>query len=128
MKKIYILLAVIVIALVGIIGMFVMRKPKPINVPVIPVAQATVTITKTGFVPATIKIKKGQQVTWTNTDTKDHQVSADPHPSHSSLPNLSETSKILPQESMSFTFEKTGTYGYHDELNPLTLKGTVIVE
>ena len=128
MKKIYIAAVILVILLIGIVVMFITRKPQSTTTPAVPVAQATVTINNAGFIPATIKIQQGQQVVWINTDTKDHQISADPHPSHSSLPALSETSKLLSEESMSFIFEKSGTYTYHDELPPLTLKGTVIVE
>ena len=86
MKKIYIAAVILVILLIGIVVMFITRKPQSTTTPAVPVAQATVTITNAGFIPATIKIKQGQQVVWINTDTKDHQISADPHPSHSSLP------------------------------------------
>ena len=35
---------------------------------------ANVTITKVGFVPASVTISPGDAVTWTNTDTADHQL------------------------------------------------------
>ena len=37
-------------------------------------ATTTVQIKTTGFVPATVTINQGDSVTWTNTDTKDHQI------------------------------------------------------
>ena len=91
------------------------------------VAVASVSITKEGFVPATIQIKKGSQVTWTNNDTSPHQVVTDPHPSHTNLKSLNSDS-LSQGESFTFTFEKTGTFGYHDEMNPLKIKGSVIVK
>jgi plastocyanin len=91
------------------------------------VVAAAVSITRDGFVPATIQIKKGNQVTWTNNDTNPHQVITDPHPSHTNLKNL-DGDPLAAGESFTFTFEKTGTYGYHDEMNPLNTKGTVIVK
>ena len=39
-------------------------------------ATSTVQIKSTGFVPATVTINQNDSVTWTNTDTKDHQVVA----------------------------------------------------
>ncbi len=89
--------------------------------------QAEVTITKDGFVPATIQVRTGQSVNWTNLDDAMHQVAADPHPTHSSLSDLVGES-LSKSESYSFVFEKTGTYTYHDELNPLKFHGTVIVK
>ena len=39
-------------------------------------ATSTVQIKSTGFVPASVTINQNDSVTWTNTDTKDHQVVA----------------------------------------------------
>ena len=39
-------------------------------------ATTTVQIKTTGFVPATVTINQDDSVTWTNTDTKNHQVVA----------------------------------------------------
>ncbi|SRR6266542_396028 len=89
---------------------------------------ASVQITDTAFVPQTVKIKQGQSVTWINTDTRLHQVAADPYPSHSKLPSLFSQESLATNESYTFTFDKTGTFTYHDPLNPTTLKATVIVE
>jgi plastocyanin len=91
-------------------------------------ATAAVQITDTAFVPETIKIKQGQSVTWTNTDISLHQVAADPYPSHSKLPSLFSQESLSQNETYTFTFDKAGTYTYHDPLNPTALKATVIVE
>jgi plastocyanin len=86
-----------------------------------------VTITSTSFSPATLTIKAGDSVTWTNSDTKLHAVNSDPHPAHTLYPDLNDVSNISAGQSKSFTFTTAGTYKYHDHLNP-TLTGTVIVE
>ena len=88
---------------------------------------ATINIGKTSFAPATVKIKKGQSVTWVNEDTVPHQVAADPYPTHASLPELHSTS-LNQGDSYTFTFENKGKFTYQDPLYPTTLKGTVIVE
>ncbi|MDX6407140.1 MAG: hypothetical protein QOE13_211 [Gaiellaceae bacterium] len=81
-------------------------------------ATTTVQIKGTGFVPASVTINQDDSVTWTNTDTKDHQVVAN---------GGSFASPILkPGKSYSHAFRSGGTYRYHDGLRP-TLRGTVTV-
>lgn len=86
-----------------------------------------VSITAGGFVPATVEIEKGSSVTWINLDKKSHQVASDPHPTHTLLPEL-VSDPLFTNDSFTFTFDKTGTFTYHDHLNPLKLRGTVVVK
>lgn len=80
---------------------------------------AYVTITKDGFDPATLIVKKGTTIIWTNADDSEHQLYANPYPSGKSLPGLK--SKVLSiSQTYSYTVDKTGIYGYHDQLNPAT--------
>ena len=102
--------------------------PQPAVSPVPPVSQAIVTISSKGFLPQTLLVKKGSTVTWTNQDNKPHQVSSDPHPTHSLIPALGK-GKLLPAgSSQTFTFTQPGTFTYHDEQNPLKFKGTIVVK
>ncbi len=82
-------------------------------------ATTTVQIKSTGFVPATVTINQGDSVTWTNADTKDHQV----------VSNGGAFASAILKPGMSYThaFPSAGTYHYHDGLHP-TLKGTVTVK
>jgi len=81
-------------------------------------ATSTIQIKTTGFVPATVTINQNDTVTWTNTDTKDHQVVAN---------GGSFASPILAKgKSYSHIFRGGGTFRYHDGLYP-ALKGTVTV-
>jgi plastocyanin len=81
-------------------------------------ATSTVQIKSTGFVPATVTINQDDSITWTNTDTKDHQVVAD---------GGSFASAILAAgKSYTHAFGDGGTFRYHDSLHP-ALKGTVTV-
>lgn len=88
----------------------------------------TISINANGFTPATIKIKQGQSITWTNTDDKPHQPATDPYPAQNGLAGFKSEEPLNKNETFSFTFDKPGTYTYHDNLNPLKLKGTVVVE
>lgn len=85
-----------------------------------PASSATmaVQIKSSGFVPAKVTINQDDSVTWTNSDTKDHQVVAN---------GGSFASPILkPGQTYTRTFRNGGTYRYHDGLRP-ALKGTVTV-
>ncbi len=126
------IVAAVVVVLVAVIGLVAM-KPKKASSPTTnnttkALAAAEVAITANGFSPATIKVKKGQTVTWINRDEKAHQVESDPYPTAETLPDLKSEAPTEKGQSYSFTFEQTGTFTYHDRLNPIKLKGTVIVE
>lgn len=87
---------------------------------------ASVDFKNNAFQPATLVVKQGTTVTWTNEDDDIlHQVAANPYPSHSDLPDLL-SGKLDEEETYSYTFNKTGTFKYHDDLNP-TINGTIIV-
>jgi plastocyanin len=82
------------------------------------VAARSVSITKTGFQPSSITVVAGDTVTWTNTDTANHQVVAN---------NGSFSSPVLAsKQSYRHTFKTGGTFAYHDGLQP-SLKGAVTV-
>ena len=81
-------------------------------------ATTTIQIKSTGFVPAAVTVNQNDSVTWTNTDTKDHQVVAN---------GGSFASAILkPGKTYTHAFRAGGTFRYHDGLHP-TLKGTITV-
>lgn len=91
-------------------------------------ATATVEITAEGFIPETVKIKKGETITWINKDTQPHQTASDPHPTNDGLEELNSEEPLAEGESYTATFEEAGTFTYHDELNPTGIKATVVVE
>jgi plastocyanin len=91
-------------------------------------APAQVAITNAGFVPATISVKVGQSVVWTDTDTAQHLVASDPYPSDNAVAGFDSQTNLSTNDHYSFIFYKPGTYTYHDDLNPYSLKGTVIVK
>lgn len=86
----------------------------------------TVTLNANGFSPANLTIKTGTTVIWTNKSGQEGNVSSDPHPIHTNYPPLNLGS-FANGDSVSLTFDKAGTYGYHDHLNP-SFKGTIIVQ
>ena len=78
-----------------------------------------VDITAAGFTPGRVTIDYGDTVTWTNKDSANHQVLAD----QLAFP----TSAVLgPNQTYSYTFTKSGSFGYRDALHT-NRRGTVVV-
>lgn len=85
-----------------------------------------VTLTADGFSPATLTIKTGDKVTWVNKSGSAATVNSDPHPTHTGYSPLN-LDKFPDEGTLSLTFDKPGTYGYHNHLNP-GQKGTIVVQ
>ena len=83
-----------------------------------PVAGTAVAITNFAFTPATLSVKVGDTVTWTNRDEEPHTVAADDGSFHSPGMDTSAT--------YTFTFTKPGTFGYICSIHPF-MRGTVVV-
>jgi amicyanin len=78
-----------------------------------------VAIENFAFSPATIKVKKGTTVTWTNNDSVEHTITGDSGGPDSELIGQGDT--------YTFTFNETGTFDYHCKPHP-SMVGKVIVE
>lgn len=92
-----------------------------------PTEQKTVKYTANGFEPSSITISIGETVTFINETEKSMWVASDPHPTHTDLSVFDEKTGIEKGKSYPFTFEKKGTWGYHNHLSARD-KGTIIVE
>ncbi len=87
---------------------------------------AVVNITKSGFQPATLSVKSGTKIIWTNDDNGMHQVVANPFPTGTDLRGLK--SEILNNsQTYVYTAKTVGSFGYHDQLHP-TINGTLVVK
>jgi plastocyanin len=80
-----------------------------------------VSIVSMNFSPASLSVKKGSSVTWTNDDSVAHTVTADTGTDHGL-----NSGNINPGETYVFTFSDKGTFAYHCELHP-SMTGTVTV-
>jgi len=93
------------------------KIPKsPTPTPVINTVVHNVSISNFAFVPATITVKKGETIVWTNKDTVPHTVTGGDLLSN----------PLGQSETYSFAYDKTGTFAYHCSIHP-SMKGTVIV-
>jgi plastocyanin len=101
-----------------------------VNAGVTAATSATVTYTSSGgFSPKSLTVKKGSTVTFVKKDGGAMWLASDPHPAHSGYDGTSRTTHCAPGytgakpfdecsagSSFSFTFDKVGTWGYHDHL------------
>jgi plastocyanin len=71
------------------------------------------------FDPATVTIKAGESVTWTNQDSMNHTVVGDN--------GEFKSSELANGATFSFKFDKAGTYAYHCSIHP-SMKATVVVQ
>jgi len=76
------------------------------------------------YVPSSITINPGKQVTWVNEDSAFHSVTSG---FYDAPTNLFDSGYLDPFESFTFTFEESGTYDYFCTLHPW-MNGQVIVE
>lgn len=90
------------------------------------VDQTVITFDGTSFSPSELRAKAGESIAVKNMSTGIMQFSSDPHPTHTLFPELN-LGAIGPGSSRTFTISKSGTYSYHNHLNP-SQKGTIVVE
>lgn len=76
---------------------------------------------------ANVTVKKNDTVRFTNNSTKNMWPASDSHPSHTIYSEFDANNSIAPGGTYSFTFTKTGSWGYHDHLKP-GCAGTITVQ
>lgn len=97
----------------------------------------TIVFTGSGFQPASLTVEQGETVTWVNQADTSMWVASDRHPTHTLYDGSSRSehcdgdSTAFDQcgtgDRYSFTFEKTGEWGYHNHV-PFVQGGTITVE
>ncbi|MBI2868570.1 MAG: cupredoxin family copper-binding protein [Chloroflexi bacterium] len=85
-----------------------------------PASENSVVMSNFAFVPATITIKAGDTVTWTNNDGTVHTVTSD-------TPGLFNSGSLAQNATYRRTFASAGTFTYHCTPHPF-MQGSVVVE
>ena len=80
---------------------------------------ASVDLKNLAFAPASITIKVGDTVTWTNSDSMTHTVTGDK--------SEFDSGNLDSGKTFSFTFKTAGTFTYHCTIHP-SMTGTVVVQ
>lgn len=86
-----------------------------------------VTYDGTRFSPQSVTVAPGTTVAFTNDSTRSMWVASDPHPTHTNFSDFDAKRAYTPGQSYSFTFDKAGTFTFHDHLNS-SVRGTVSVK
>ncbi|MEK9160550.1 MAG: hypothetical protein AAB440_00740 [Patescibacteria group bacterium] len=121
------------IAIICIVGYVAYVQWIPRSTPTIPplvVSEDTqsITLTKDGFVPGELTIPVGTIVTF-RTDTGElFWPASNLHPSHLTYAEFDPKEPVPPSKTWSFTFDKAGTWKYHDHLAPYYTGVVVVTE
>lgn len=87
----------------------------------------TVSYTNDGFRPAKLIVPVGTMVEFVNQSDSEMWVASNIHPSHEILPTFDQFKGVAKGKSYMYTFDKKGTWPYHDHINP-ALEGVITVE
>jgi plastocyanin len=79
----------------------------------------SVKIQNFAFSPASVTIKKGESVTWTNEDSASHTIVSDS--------DVFQSESLANGQTFSFIFNTAGQFPYHCSIHP-SMKGMVIVQ
>ncbi len=91
---------------------------------------ATITITTSGVDQKSVTIAMGQRVRFVNNDTRSHDMSSDPHPTHTDCPEVNQVGVIqVGQTKETGNFVTARTCGFHDHNLPTnaSLQGQIVI-
>jgi len=122
-KMIFAITAVVVVLLLAAVGYIVINsdgtKTPNNSTSSQNTAPGMVKIQDFAFNPATITVKKGDTVTWQNSDSATHRVVSDD--------GTFDLGDQASGATVKFTFTKSGTFNYHCSIHS-SMKGVVIVK
>ena len=94
-------------------------------------SSATITISASGVAsPNAVTITQGGRVTFVNNDSRSHDMSSDPHPSHEDCPPINQVGFLSPgQSKTSGNLNTVRVCGFHDHNLPAStgLQGRITI-
>jgi plastocyanin len=96
-----------------------------------PVSGTTITITASGVNPKNLVVSPGTQVTFMNSDSRDHVMNSDPHPDHTDCTAINTVGMLAPgQSKQTGNLNTVRRCGYHDHalFTNTLLQGTITVQ
>jgi plastocyanin len=112
---------ILILACFGV-GCYSAPAPSATTAPAPAAGANVVMIRNFAFSPATLTVRAGTTVTWTNDDSPPHAIASD-----AGSPVTFSSSPLANGATFSFTFTQAGSYPYHCSIHP-SMKGTIIVE
>jgi len=113
-----------IIAIIAIVAGVVLYFVNRTSGPAISPKVANVSIQSGGFSPSTIQIQKGQEITFTNQDSSEHNLGAN----QTQLPDFGTQQPLQAGDAYTYIFNDSGTFHYYDSANPQKFTGTVTVK
>jgi plastocyanin len=108
------------VCLVGIVALIYSCTKSVNNKPPVSTTAVPATIQNFAFAPATITIKAGQTIMWTNKDTAPHTVT--------STTGAFDSGQITASGgTFSMKFSTAGTFIYHCTVHPMMANATIVV-
>ena len=105
--------------------------PAPVPSPT-PVATTTITINGNGQVtPADIQVARGSRVTFVNQHSSPHDMTSDPHPTHTTCPEINQVGNLFSGQSrQTGAMNTVRRCGFHDHGEPENgrLQGSITVQ
>lgn len=135
MKKVnIILLAVIgvIIVIAAVVLLFGYKSPNSSTSPSSSSSQsstqasATITYSDSGFSPDATTVKAGSTVAIKNASSSVLQFDSDPHPVHTDDTDLN-VGTVEVGQTKTFTVTKTGSFGFHNHLDP-SKTGKIVIQ
>jgi len=80
--------------------------------------------------PKDIVVAPGTQVTFTNNDTRTHEMDSDPHPEHTDCPPINQVDFLAPGQSrQTGNLNTVRVCGFHDHLDDgnRSWRGTITI-
>lgn len=89
-------------------------------------AEHEISRTSSGWEPRTLTVDPGAIVVFVNESSDETWPASDVHPTHELLPGFDAERGVPRGGSWSYTFDRSGRFGFHDHLSPETV-GVVVV-
>ncbi|MSO55596.1 MAG: hypothetical protein EXQ55_01540 [Acidobacteria bacterium] len=89
------------------------------------------TITSSGVNPVQITVSQGTRVRFTNSDSRTHEMTSDPHPEHDECVEINAIGFMsLGQTKETGNLNTVRTCGFHDHHDPgnTTLQGRIVIQ
>lgn len=112
----------LVLAVIIVGGLFFLMQKQPTSQPPVTQQQTkveanAVTIQNFTFTPATLTVKQGTKVTWTNKDAMIHKIKSDTF----------NSGELNQGDTFEFTFNDKGSFDYSCAIHP-SMTGKIVVE
>lgn len=116
----------------GLVALFAGSCGGSPSAPTVPPNPATtITMTSSGVSPSTLTVPQGSRVLFVNNDSRNRQMSSDPHPDHTDCPEINAIGFIAPgqtRETGNLNTIRTCRYHDHDAPNDTRFQGRIVIQ